>query len=156
MARSVISEVKAMLSAILLLLIVLTILASIVARAVFNVPFTWTVELATILVIWSVYLPFGLNYRDRTHLSISVVADRLPAKMRARLEAATDILLVFILAVMLTTCWTAMRMNYGMTTMALDVSVSLAYYLAAGVGSLSMLGYIVAKYWRKARGRAAA
>ena len=156
MARSVISEVKAMLSAILLLLIVLTILASIVARAVFNVPFTWTVELATILVIWSVYLPFGLNYRDRTHLSISVVADRLPAKMRARLEAATDILLVFVLAVMLTTCWTAMRMNYGMTTMALDVSVSLAYYLAAGVGSLSMLGYIVGKYWRRVRGRAAA
>ena len=153
MTRSFISDAKEVLSAVLLLLIVLSILASIVARAIFNAPFTWTVELATILVIWSVYLPFGLNYRDRSHLSISVLADRLPAPMRARLDAATDILLVVVLGVMLTACWTAMRMNYGMTTMALDVSVSLAYYLAAGVGSLSMLGYIAAKYWRRHRGR---
>jgi TRAP-type C4-dicarboxylate transport system permease small subunit len=135
----------------LLLLIVVSIVISIVARAVFNAPFTWTVELATILVIWSVYLPFGLNYRDRTHLSISVFADRLPPKMRAALDVATDILLVIVLAIMLTSCWTAMRMNYGMTTMALDVSVSLAYYLAAGVGALSMLGYIAAKYRQKLR-----
>jgi TRAP-type C4-dicarboxylate transport system permease small subunit len=151
MQQSLFSRLQAVLGAVLLSMIVLSILASIVARAVFNAPFTWTVELATILVIWSVYATLGLSYPERTQLSISVLADRLPPGGRRALDVLADSILVVVLVVMLASCWTAMRMNYGMTTMALDISVSLAYYLAAGVGALSMLGYIVMKYWGKRR-----
>jgi TRAP-type C4-dicarboxylate transport system permease small subunit len=155
MKRGIISEIEQVLSAICLILIVLSILANIVARFVFNSPFTWSVELVTILVIWSVYFSFGINYRDNTHLSITVVAERLRARVKAVLDILTDALLVVTLSVMLVNCGIAMKMNYGMTTMALDISVSLAYYLAVGVGSVSMLGYLIRKYYRKLRKDAA-
>ena len=148
------SRVQAGLGAVLLIVIVLSILASIVARAIFNAPFSWTVELTSILVIWSVYATLGLSYPERTQLSISVLADRLPPGGRRALDVLADGILTVVLLVMLVSCWTAMRMNYGMTTMALDISVSLAYYLAAGVGALSMLGYLVGKYRRTRRGAA--
>jgi TRAP-type C4-dicarboxylate transport system permease small subunit len=148
MRQSLYSELQALLGGVLLILIVLSILASIVARAVFNAPFSWTVELTSILVIWSVYVTLGLSYPERTQLSISVLADRLSPGGKRALDVLADIVLAAVLVVILVSCWSAMRMNYGMTTMALDLSVSLAYYLAAGIGALAMLGYIVAKYWR--------
>ena len=152
MQRDILGRVAIILGAACLVLIVLTILTGIVARAVFNYPLSWGVELTTILVIWAVYSVFGLNYRDRTHLSISVFAEILPAACKKALVVLGDVVTVAVATVMLIHGISAMRMNYGMTTMALDISVSLAYYLAAVFGCVSLLGYVFMKYARKFRG----
>ena len=153
MRRGILSEWQQDLGAVALILIVVSILANIVARFVFNSPFTWTNELASILIIWSVYFAFGTTYRDKAQLSVTVFADWLPAHIRRVLDAATDGLLAVTLIALAVNAAIAMRMNYGMTTMALDVSVSLAYYLAVALGSASMLYYIARKYlWDPGKG----
>ena len=155
MQRDVLGRIVILLGATCLILIVLTILTGIVARAIFNYPLSWGVELTSILVIWAVYSVFGVNYRDNAHLSINVFAEILPSRCKKALEVLGDIVTAAVAALMLIHGIGAMRMNYGMTTMALDVSVSLAYYLAAVLGCLSLLGYIVRKYLRKCRGGSA-
>jgi TRAP-type transport system small permease protein len=156
MQRDILGRLTILLGAVCLILIVLTILAGIVARAVFNAPLSWGVELTTILVIWSVYSVFGVNYRDNAHLSVNVFAEILPSHCKKALEVLGDIVTALVAVLMLFHGIGAMRMNYGMTTMALDVSVSLAYYLAAELGCVSLLGYILLKYIRKCQGGNAA
>jgi TRAP-type C4-dicarboxylate transport system permease small subunit len=155
MKRDIIGQLTIVLGATCLILIVVTILTGIVARAVFNYPLSWGVELTTILVIWAVYFVFGVNYRDNTHLSISVFAEILPPVFKKVLECLGDIITAVVAVLMLIHGVSAMRMNYGMTTMALDVSVSLAYYLAAELGCVWLLGYILIKYLRKCKGESA-
>lgn len=155
MQRDILGRITILLGATCLILIVLTILAGIVARAVFNTPLSWGVELTTILVIWAVYSVFGVNYRDNAHLSINVLAEILPSACKKALEVLGDIVTAVVAVLMLIHGIGAMRMNYGMTTMALDISVSLAYYLAALLGCVSLLGYILLKYIRKCRGGSA-
>ena len=155
MKRDILGHCAILLGAACLVLIVLTILTGIVARAVFNYPLSWGVELTTILVIWAVYSVFGVNYRDNAHLSINVFAEILPATCKKALEVLGDIVTAVVAAVTVIHGISAMRMNYGMTTMALDVSVSLAYYLAAELGCVSLLGYILLKYIRKCQGGSA-
>ena len=152
MTRDILGRLTTIFGAICLILIVLTILAGIVARAVFNYPLSWGVELTTILVIWAVYAVFGVNYRDNTHLSVSVFADILPPSGKKALEILADLVTTVTALVMLFYGVDAIRMNYGMTTMALDISVSLAYYLAAELGCVSLVAYVGMKYIRKLRG----
>jgi len=151
MKKDILGDVATVLGAICLILIVVTILVGIFARALFNYPLSWGVELTTILVIWAVYSVFGVNYRDNTHLSINVLADILPGSVQKGLEVLGDLVTAVVLIVMLTHGVSAMRMNYGMTTMALDISVSLAYYLAVELGCISLLGYLLLKYIGKLR-----
>ena len=156
MQRDILGRIAILLGATCLILIVLTILAGIAARAIFNYPLSWGVELTTILVIWAVYSVFGVNSRDNAHLSINVFAEILPATCKKALEVLGDAVTAVVAVLMLVHGIGAMRMNYGMTTMALDISVSLAYYLAAVLGCGSLLGYILLKYIRKCRGGSAA
>jgi len=155
MKKDILGDVATVLGAICLILIVVTILVGIFTRALFNYPLSWGVELTTILVIWAVYSVFGVNYRDNTHLSVNVLADILPGSVQKGLEVFGDLVTAVVLIVMLTHGVSAMRMNYGMTTMALDISVSLAYYLAVELGCVSLLGYLLLKYIRKLRKGAA-
>jgi TRAP-type C4-dicarboxylate transport system permease small subunit len=156
MQRDFLGRFAVVLGAVCLILIVLTILTGIIARAIFNYPLSWGVELTTILVIWAVYSVFGVNYRDNAHLSINVFAEMLPSRCKKALEVLGDTVTAVVAVLMLIHGVSAMRMNYGMTTMALDVSVSLAFYLAAALGCASLLGYILAKYLRKLLGGSAA
>ena len=89
MKKDILGDVATVLGAICLILIVVTILVGIFARALFNYPLSWGVELTTILVIWAVYSVFGVNYRDNTHLSINVLADILPGSVQKGLEVLT-------------------------------------------------------------------
>ena len=151
MKSDLLGEAKIIVGAICLILIVVTILGGIVSRAVFNYPLSWGVELTTILMMWVVYSVVGINYRDNTHLSINVLANILPSRVQKGLETLGDLVTAVVIIVILIHGAIAMKVNYGMTTMALDISVSVAYYLAAELGALSLLGYFVLKYVRKFR-----
>jgi TRAP-type C4-dicarboxylate transport system permease small subunit len=148
------SNLKEVLSGILLILIVIDILMAIIARNVFNRPFTWTIELSSILIIWSVYLVFGTNYKDNSHLSVDLLVPHYPPRLKKIYDIFKDLIIIITLIIIIIYCAIAMIINYGWTTMALDISVSLAYYLAAGIGSISMLFYILLKYYKKIGGHA--
>lgn len=150
----IISDFETNLSTLCLLGIVLTILLNVAARIIFNYPFMWTLELCSILVIWSVYWSFGINYKSGLHLSVDALITHLPRRFTNFLDIFKDIIIFVTIVIIITSSVVAIKINFSITTNVLEVSVGLAYYLAVLIGSLSMLSYILHKYYRKIRGEA--
>lgn len=58
------------------------IFIQVISRYVFGNAFTWTEELSRYMFIWLIYLAIGIGFRENRHISIDVVVDALPEKMR--------------------------------------------------------------------------
>ena len=120
------------------------ILLNIITRTVFNYPFSWTYELSSILIIWGVYMVFGVNHQEQNHFRIDLIKHALSEKTGKRLDLLSDIIVTITLVFIIIFSFLAIEKNLQMTTMALDFPVSYAFYLPVLVGSLSMFYYIVA------------
>jgi TRAP-type C4-dicarboxylate transport system permease small subunit len=57
----------------------LVALAQIIARYFFNSPFFWAEELIRLMYVWICYLGWVLATRNKTHIRITTLVDRLPA-----------------------------------------------------------------------------
>jgi TRAP-type C4-dicarboxylate transport system permease small subunit len=72
-------------------LMVLIAGAQILFRAVFNMPLSWSEEVATYLFVWWVYMGAMLAVRSKSHLGIDVFVRRLPP-----LLAKINILFIYL------------------------------------------------------------
>lgn len=140
-----ITKLQEILSTTCLAGIVLTILVNILSRAVLNRPILWGIEATSILVIWMVYLVFGINYHEDRHFSIDLLKGRLPARLVPFLDGLKDLVILVTLVFSVFYSVKAMRTNIHVKTMALNVSVSWFYYLAFLIGSASMLAHMALK-----------
>ncbi|PKL14607.1 MAG: hypothetical protein CVV52_01090 [Spirochaetae bacterium HGW-Spirochaetae-8] len=136
-----------------LISIVVVILLSIIMRAVFNKPLMWSGEVSSILIVWSIYSLFGLNYKESQHFAIDVMDEILPKRMQPGIRVFGDIVTLITLVLLIINSVTAMRLNQSMRTAALQARLSYVYYLPFMLGSISMLIYIVQKYYRLIRKR---
>jgi len=53
---------------------------AVLTRYVFKVPILGSVELSRLLFIWACFLAAALCYYQKSHIAITFIADRLPAK----------------------------------------------------------------------------
>ena len=90
-----------MASTIALICIVGVILINIVARSIFNSPISWSFELTSILIIWSVYLVFGVNYQDKKHFRIDILKEKLNDKVRKILDIFSDLIILTTLLIII-------------------------------------------------------
>jgi len=58
----------------------------VIARYVFNAPSIWVNEIAVYLVQVMVFLSMGLLVTDNSHVRVTLLTDRLPPAMQARLH----------------------------------------------------------------------
>ena len=135
-----------MASTIALICIVGVILINIVARSIFNSPISWSFELTSILIIWSVYLVFGVNYQDKKHFRIDILKEKLNDKVRKILDIFSDLIILTTLLIIIYFSISAIKINIAISTMALNFPVALAYYLPVLIGSVSMILYLFSKY----------
>lgn len=92
---------------VLLVLMTGASLLQVVARYVFNHPFSWTEEFARFAFIWMSYLSAWLAWRHRAHIALDAVA-YVPAP---RLQAVSARLVeALVLAFCLYTLWTNARL----------------------------------------------
>jgi TRAP-type C4-dicarboxylate transport system permease small subunit len=52
-------------------------LTQVVARYIFNSPFTWTEEISRYLFIWSIMLAIGIGIRKGIHIGFDLILNRL-------------------------------------------------------------------------------
>jgi len=117
-----------MASTIALICIVGVILINIVARSIFNSPISWSFELTSILIIWSVYLVFGVNYQDKKHFRIDILKEKLNDKVRKILDIFSDLIILTTLLIIIYFSISAIKINIAISTMALNLPVAFAYY----------------------------
>jgi TRAP-type C4-dicarboxylate transport system permease small subunit len=64
----------------------LTIIVGVAARYVWRAPILGSEELSRLFFVWACFMAAALGYRQRAHIAISFLAERLSAKTRGLLE----------------------------------------------------------------------
>jgi TRAP-type C4-dicarboxylate transport system permease small subunit len=95
----------AYISALILALLAVVTFCDVVGRYVFNVPFTFTVELTELAMGLIVYLAIGLTTHEDGHISVDFVTLRLSEWLRALMAVITNILALAFLALMIWRLW---------------------------------------------------
>ncbi len=62
----------------------------VVVRYVFNAPTIWVQETSTYLYMWTMLAAASYTLQTRKHVHVDLLIDRLPARPKALLEAATS------------------------------------------------------------------
>ena len=95
----------ARIAAFLLALIAVMTFCDVIARYVFNAPFTFTVEVTELAIGLIVYLGVGLTTHENGHIVVDVLTLRLSDRTRAWLAMVTNVLALGFLAVMVWRLW---------------------------------------------------
>lgn len=108
-------------ASILVLVEIVILFAGVVARYVFDRPFTWTDELATILFLWLAMLGAVVALRRGEHMRLTTVVQFLPRALRPWIDAfAAMIVIVFVGEIILPASQYA-QAQWVITTPALGV-----------------------------------
>jgi TRAP-type C4-dicarboxylate transport system permease small subunit len=102
-------------------------------RYLTRTPATWAGELATLAFAWVVFVGASVCFKRGGHVSIDMLVNFLPRVLRARLQAAIDVVvLVFCVSVaVLATRFSIQSWDHPTSVLRVPVSVN---YLAVAVG----------------------
>ena len=95
------AKIIEIISVVLLILMVITTCYQVVLRYVFNNPTSWSGELAIIFLIWFGYLGIALAVKEREHISIDLLYDKLNPVYRKSLDTVFYICLVIFSVLMI-------------------------------------------------------
>jgi TRAP-type C4-dicarboxylate transport system permease small subunit len=76
----------------MVLAMTIIVLVQVIARFIFNSPFTWTEELARYIFVYITFLGGGLLVYQRTHLFVEVIFNNLHPTMRKYVQIAIDLI----------------------------------------------------------------
>ncbi len=87
-------------SGLLLAVMLLCILLQVGGRAVFDLGFGWTEELARYTMIWLTYIGAVVSLRQGSHIAIDLVVRKLPKRWQLLVALLGQVLVAFFLVVM--------------------------------------------------------
>ncbi|HEX2922641.1 MAG TPA: TRAP transporter small permease [Chloroflexota bacterium] len=140
-------------AAILLAVTTIVIFLQVVFRYFINQPLHWTEETARFLFIWVALLGAAMAFKDRTHFSISMFTDTLPAPVRKGIEVLVALGTTWLLGLMLREGLYVAQLNHIQESPAIGVPMSIPY-MAIPVGSLLGIIFVwldVLIHWNTAR-----
>jgi len=127
--------------------IVLVIVVNVIARKVFNSPILWSLEMCSILVVWSTYILFGVDYQENKHFRITVLTMLLSKRANEILEIIVNFILFVGVIVLAVSTWNAIQMNGRMILTAMPIPLVLAFYLPFTIGIISHFLYLVVRIY---------
>ncbi len=120
--------------------------AQVFARYALNRSLFWSEELARYLFIYLVFLGAAIGLGRRRHIEVSVVAERLPPRLRRAVAVVVDLLLLGFVGTVLLQSVRLMRLVWTVPTAALLVPWSMVY-LGISLGMGVMLVVELARLW---------
>jgi TRAP-type C4-dicarboxylate transport system permease small subunit len=121
----------------LLLSLLVAVLLGVVSRQL-NAPLAWTDELAQYLLVWAGFIGWIIAARRRSHIRITVIADRLPAIARRGLEIVTQLAIILFAGVLVRYSFALIERNWDVESIALPVS-SAALYIVMPIAGLALI-----------------
>lgn len=103
--------------------------AGVVSRYGFNAALSWSEELGRYLLVWVSFLGASLATYRGSHIGISILFDRLPARVRSWLAVFTDIVIVLFMSSVLTGGIKTLPMIHMRTAPTLSLPMSLPYLI---------------------------
>src|SRR5271170_5457476 len=100
---------------------IVLLLAAVVARYALGRPLTWSDELASSLFLWLAMLGSAVALCRGEHMRMSALISRLPAKRAVFADNLVQAIVAALLAVLAYAALGYMRIQWSITTPALDI-----------------------------------
>ncbi|MCF7935187.1 MAG: TRAP transporter small permease [Synergistales bacterium] len=115
---------------------------AVVFRFVLHSPLTWTEESARYMMIWVTFMGAGLAMRQRRHIGVTIVVQRLPASLQRTVNMFAEIVMIAFMGVLL---YQGLNLTYQLRT---QVSPAMNFpmiipYLAVPAGALYLMTAIL-------------
>jgi len=121
----------------LLLTLLVAVLLGVLSRQL-NAPLAWTDELAQYLLVWTGFVGWIIAARRRSHIRITIFAERLPAGAGRVLEIATQAAIIVFAAVLMRYSIGLIERNWDVESIALPVSAA-ALYIVMPLAGLALI-----------------
>lgn len=96
---------------------------NVVLRYVFNASLTWAADLTSSLFIWSALFGAAYGFKIGMHLGVTVVIQKLPAKIAKWLLSATLVIILGYLVCLIFWGYDFVKFNYDMEMISVDLNV---------------------------------
>lgn len=90
-------SVDTVVSSIMLIFLIVLTFAGVIARRVFNSPFTWMEEVQLACMVWIVFAGGSVAFRTGSHVAIEFIVDKMPEKAQKIVNVIIDIIVVSVL-----------------------------------------------------------
>lgn len=143
-----VQRVENVVLAALMGLISVILFVGVVFRYLLNSPFTWTEELVTIFLCWTVFIGASLCFRSRQHIVVDSLTRLLPRPLQVVTGSLAAIVTLVIIVLMI---WLGFDYAHSIAedhTAMLDVSMAWGF-LAMPVMFLFSLIHIVSNMFEK-------
>jgi len=133
----------------LLFLLVVVGFLQVVSRYTGLIFIPWTEEVGRLLFVWVVWLGTAAALIRGSHIRFDFLVNRLPSRLRVRLEVAADVGVGLFLIVLIRYAYEIMR---SITSTFITFNLSVKYtYLSAVIGSALMLVGRAGVVWARLR-----
>lgn len=122
-------------------LLLLSLLATVVLGVVFrqlNNPLAWSDELAQYLLVWCGFVGWIIAARRRSHIRITIFAERLPIAMQRGLEVLTQVAIILFAAILTRYSYGLIERTWDVDSIALPVSTA-ALYVAMPIAGIALM-----------------
>ena len=124
-----------------LVLMVGMIFFNIVSRALFQETFGVTEEWSVWLMIWSVFVYIGLDIKEKAHISVDLIPNKLKGNKKLVLEIFTSLVMIIFGVLFLYACWADVLMA-KMTRLSTITSIPVPLWIVKLCMPLGMLLFI--------------
>lgn len=114
-------------SAVVLLLALLAAVVLGVASRQLNAPLAWTDELAQYLLVWAGFTGWIIAARRRSHIRITIFAEKLPPGAGRALEIVTQVAIIVFAAILIRYSFGLIERNWDVESIALPISGAALY-----------------------------
>ena len=109
-----------------MLALVACVVLGVVSRQI-NAPLAWTDELAQMFLVWAAIAGWMIALRHRSHIRITMLIDRLPARARAIAEIAIQLCVVAFGMLMLRYGFGLVERTWDVEAISLPISSAIVY-----------------------------
>jgi TRAP-type C4-dicarboxylate transport system permease small subunit len=138
---------------ICMLALVACIVLGVVSRQI-NAPLAWTDELAQMFLVWSALAGWMIALRRRSHIRITMLIDRLPARARVVAEIAIQLCVVAFGVLILRYGFGLIERTWDVEAISLPISSAIIYVPLPAL-ALALILQGLAQLIEAARGRVA-
>ncbi len=121
----------------LLMTLLASVLVGVVSRQL-NAPVAWSDELAQYLLVWTAFVGWIIAGRRRSHIRITVFADKLPAPLGLALELLTQGLIVLFALILLRHSFGLIDRTWDVESIALPMTTA-ALYAVMPLAALALI-----------------
>ena len=123
---------------ILYFTLIIVVFVNVITRYLINIPFMWAEELGRYLFVWIVYLGAAQAFKDKRHLTVDFLSNKIPNPYKTYLSLIIYVILIIFIFFLFIYGLKFVKLGINRPAYSFDIGLAF-FYAAIPVGSLCML-----------------